>query len=127
MNNKLVIVIFSIVTAALVVAVIFLLLRPVKTITNFEECKQAGGTVLEMYPELCKIGNATFTNESQSVIDTTYVGMTEQDALASAAENNIPARVVERDGQGLPTDMSYTAGRHNFYVRDGVVYKVDVE
>ena len=53
--------------------------------------------------------------------------MLEDDALADASNNDIPARVVERDGEPLPVTMDFIEGRHNFYVRDDLVYKVEIE
>ncbi len=113
--------------AALAVAVGLLLARPTKVVANFEQCKAEGGAILEVYPEICKLGDATFTNNAQSVIDETYVGMTEAAALAKAQDQKTPARVVERDGKALPVTMDFAFGRYNLYVRDGKVYKVEVE
>ena len=56
-----------------------------------------------------------------------YVGMLEDDALTMAKKSNTPARVVERDDGSLPVTMDLVFGRHNFYVRDSLVYKVEVE
>lgn len=106
-----------------------LLLRPVKVVANFEQCKEAGGALMESYPEQCMINRVSFTNPDQSLdFDADkYVGMTEDDAMAEAKASNTPARVVERDGEGLPTTMDFIFGRHNFYIKDGKIYKVEVE
>lgn len=116
-----------IIVAALVTIVAALLARPVKVVSNFEQCKSAGGVMLESYPEQCLINGTTFTNSAQSVDGNTYIGMSEADALAKAKQDNTPARVVERDGEGLPVTMDFAFGRHNLYVRDGSVYKVEIE
>ena len=106
-------------------------------VTDFESCKAAGGIILEMYPEQCRVYGASYINESQVSPGTPepgattngdeYIGLSESDALAKAEEENIPARVVERDGEGLPITMDFVFGRLNFYVKDGNVYKVEVE
>ena len=97
-------------------------------VTNFEQCKQAGGRVAESYPEQCRIDDKMFVNQAQIVDESDgYVGMTEQDALAKAEAGETSARVVERNGRSLPTTMDLRYGRLNLYVRDGIVYKVVVE
>lgn len=53
--------------------------------------------------------------------------MTEKAALAKAGQDKTPARVVERDGKSLPVTMDFAFGRHNLYVKDGKVYKVEIE
>lgn len=111
----------------LTVIVGILLAQPVKVVANFEQCKAEGGAILEVYPEVCRIGNVSFTNNSQSVVDDTYVGMTEKAALAKAESEKIPARVVERNGESLPVTMDFVFGRNNLYVKDGKVYKVEIE
>lgn len=109
-------------------------LRPEKKVSNFEECRASGGALLETYPEQCRLGGVSYTNEAQQpperplpAGDDDYVGLSEDDALAKAEKLNTPARVVERDGEGLPATMDFVYGRHNLYVRDGLVYKVDIE
>lgn len=100
-----------------------------KNIDNFQACKDAGGMILESYPEQCKIDDKSFTNTAQSAGSTTdaYIGLSEQAALDKAKAENKPARVVERDGEALPVTMDYVQGRLNLYVKDGNVYKVQVE
>lgn len=100
-----------------------------KAVDNFEQCKAAGGAVMETYPEQCSINGMTFTNKAQSISNDSneYVGMSEADALAKAKQANTPARVVERNGEGLAVTMDFSFGRHNFYVKDGKVYKVEIE
>lgn len=56
-----------------------------------------------------------------------YVGMTEEDALRCAKENNKTARVIERDGDAVPSTMDLRAGRLNFSVEDGIVTGVEEE
>lgn len=113
--------------AVLVALVAVLLFRPVKVVSSFAQCKEAGGTLMESYPEQCAIGASTFVNSEQAQDGSEYVGMTEADALAKAAAESVPARVVERDGESLPVTMDFTFGRHNLYVKDSKIYKVEVE
>ena len=100
-----------------------------KDATNFKECANAGGTVMESYPERCTINGKTFTNESQSVETTgeAYVGLSEEAALNKAANAGRAARVVKRDNQELPITMDFSPGRLNLYVQDNRVYMVQVE
>ena len=94
---------------------------------SFESCKNAGGVILESYPEQCMIDGKSFVNESQVSKGSAYVGLTEQAAMDTAAIADVPHRVVERDGAPLPATMDYVIGRLNFYVRNGEVYWVEVE
>lgn len=118
---------------AVVVAWIFMV--PGTHVTNFAECKAANGKILETYPEQCLFNGKTYINKSQSASDNStstddekdYVGLGEQAALDKARSENVPARVVERDGEPLPADMSFVEGRLNFYIEDGVVVDVVVE
>lgn len=113
-----------------VLAALFLRERPADTtISNFQQCKDAGGSIAESYPEQCMIDGKTFVNDEQASVGTgeEYVGMTEQEALGKAESEDIPARVVERDGESLPVTMDLMHGRLNFFVRDGEVFRVNVE
>ena len=56
-----------------------------------------------------------------------YVGLTEEEALALAEDNNTTARVVERDGESLPVTMDLRPGRLNLVIEDGKVASVTVE
>lgn len=98
-------------------------------ITNFQTCKDAGGAILESYPEQCTLGGKTFTNSTQSIDSNAneYVGLAEQAALDKAARERKTARVVERDGESLAITMDYSPGRLNLTVKDGKVSKVQVE
>ncbi len=91
---------------------------------SFQDCKNAGGQLAEIYPETCYYKDKSFINSQQA---TNYEGLAEQDALDKAKSQNTPARVIERDGVGLPATMDFSEGRLNFSVRDGKVYKVDIE
>lgn len=106
-----------------------LLFKQPAVVTDFEECEKAGGDILTTYPEQCTIRGKTFTNTASKLNDRGkgYVGLTENVALEKASAANVPARVVERDGEALPVTMDYVLGRLNFYVKDGVVYKITVE
>ena len=97
-------------------------------INSFQACKDAGGMIAESYPEQCSINGMSFTNDAQSSGEADqYVGLTEQEALDKAEQNNKTARVVERDGESLTVTMDLMLGRLNFSVKDDRVYKVEVE
>ncbi len=118
------------VLALLIVAIMMVLfINPwKKPVTNFEECKATGSPILESYPEQCIYEGKTYVNEAQQAVSgSDYIGLSESDALARAEQSNTPARVVERDDEGLPVTMDFVFGRHNLYVRDGAVYRVEVE
>ena len=119
--------VLCLIVAALAAVIVILMLRPAKVVSNFEQCKAVGGAVLESYPEQCLIRGTTFTNSAQHVGGDDYVGLSETEALAKAKQANVPARVVERDGESLPITMDFAFGRHNLYVKDGKVYKVEIE
>lgn len=112
-------------------AITFLLVvrQPSKDITDFQSCKNAGGAIMESYPEQCAMNGKTFINDKQSLNDdvSEYVGLTEQAALDKAVSTGKAARVVERDGESLPVDASFQPGRLNFHVRDDKVITVVVE
>ncbi len=117
------------------VSIAALSLRPEKNVTDFESCKAAGGTILETYPEQCMIDGSSYTNEaqispenpSQSQDGSEYIGLTEDDAFAKAKRENVTARVVERDDEMLPVTMDFMFGRHNLHIKDGTVYRVEIE
>ena len=56
-----------------------------------------------------------------------YIGLTEKAAMDKARQDGVTARVVEREGEGVPVTMDLADGRHNFYIKNGTVYKVEVE
>lgn len=116
------------------VSVAALSFRPEKkAVTNFDECIAAGGARMESYPEQCLYEGRTYMDGNQQApaepigSGENYVGMTEDDALTLAEKSKTPARVVERDGESLPVTMDFIYGRHNLYIRDGAVYKVEIE
>lgn len=102
-----------------------------KSVSNFEECIAAGGARMESYPEQCLYESKTYINENQvapaGMPGDDYIGMAEEEALVKAGQSNTPARVIERDGESLPATMDFVFGRHNLYIKEGKVYKVDVE
>ncbi len=100
-----------------------------QSITTFEECKEATGEIAESYPEQCFINGMSFSNPDQKVEQPTdgYIGLSEEEALSKAEQDNKQARVVERDGESLPVTMDYMPGRLNFYVSDGKIEKVQIE
>lgn len=56
-----------------------------------------------------------------------YVGLTEAAAAALAEQNNVPFRVVERDGQPLDVTEDFRPGRINASIVDGIVTAYTVE
>jgi hypothetical protein len=122
---------FIIVAACCVVLAVFaaLLLRPGKEINDFQTCKDAGGAILESYPERCMIDKKSFTNKEQSLPGDVsgYIGLAEQVALDRAVAEGHSARVIERDGESLPVTMDFIPGRLNLIVKEGKVDRVQVE
>jgi hypothetical protein len=58
---------------------------------------------------------------------TDYVGLSEAAAAALAEENNVPFRVVERDGEALMVTEDWRPGRINAVVENGIVVSYTVE
>lgn len=56
-----------------------------------------------------------------------YVGLDEAEAEELASQNEVPFRVVERDGAMLPTTRDYREGRINAVVEDELVVSYTVE
>ncbi len=56
-----------------------------------------------------------------------YVGLPVSEAEMVAETNNVPFRVVERDGELLPTTRDYRPGRINAVVEEGVVVSYTIE
>ena len=128
------IVVLCILLCAAIVGAVLLNIAPGKNVQNYEECKAAGGTIAESYPEQCMINGKTFVNNGGDSGNATnadepkgYVGLSEEDALAKAKSENKPARVVERNGEALPVTMDFVVGRLNLTVNNGKVEKVEVE
>lgn len=68
------------------------------------------------------ISDTPSATEQESVpAATDYVGLTEAEAEALATQNDVPFRVVERDGEMLPTTRDFREGRINAVVENGVV------
>lgn len=55
------------------------------------------------------------------------IGLTEEEAVGVAADNDISFRVVERDGESLPVTMDYRPGRINAVVEGDAVIEYSVE
>ena len=128
------IVVLCVLLGAAIVGAVLLNIAPGKNVQNYEECKAAGGTIAESYPEQCMINGKTFVNsggDSGNATNTDkpkgYAGLLEEDALAKAKSENKPARVVERNGEALPVTMDFVVGRLNLTVNNGKVEKVEVE
>jgi hypothetical protein len=124
------------VLALIGMTIMMLLWRPGKqTVTNFQECKDAGGAIMESYPEQCMVDGKSFTNSVQAqpkpqpdpTRNGRYVGLSERTALDKAEAAGKNARIVERDGVYLPVDASFQPGRLNFHVKNGKVYLVHIE
>lgn len=130
LSSRWIVIVLCLIVAMGITAVAFLWKPGVdKTINNFETCKAAGGAILETYPEQCMINGKSHINNAQSVTPTVdgYVGLAEQAALDRAKSQSKAARVVERDGEALSMTMDFMPGRANLYVKDGKVYKVQIE
>jgi len=56
-----------------------------------------------------------------------YMGLTEAQAAARAESNDVPFRVVERDGESLPVTEDWRPGRINAAIEDGVVVSYTIE
>lgn len=123
------VVVICVVVVIVAAAILALVWKPGRNINSFQACKDAGGAILESYPEQCVIDGKSFTNSEQSVGDKAagYVGLTEQAALDKATAENKQARVVERDGESLPVDTSFQPGRLNLHVKNNTVYRVQIE
>ena len=124
--------------AGVVVVVVFAMNRQAASdINSFQTCKDAGGAILESYPEQCSKNGKTFTNPEQSLNPSDdqaiendaqdYVGLTEEHALSKASAANKAARVVQRDDEEMMITMDFSPGRLNLYVEDGKVVRVQVE
>lgn len=100
---------------------------PSQTINSFDACKDAGGALLQSYPEQCLIYGQTYVNTAQLNSGSEYVGLSEQAALDKAEAEDKQARVVERDGEPLEITADFVFGRLNLHIKDGVVYKVEIE
>ena len=97
-------------------------------VTNYQSCKDAGGRIAESYPEQCFIDDKSFVNPDHVASDEDeYIGLTEEEAMNKAGQENRPARVVERDGDMIPITMDLVHGRLNFSIENGSVYKVHTE
>lgn len=126
-KNWLVVVLCAVIVLAVAVLA-YLLLRPAPAVVNdFDACRDANGMMIETYPEQCTINGSTYTNSVRPQSNSAYIGMTEADALAKAKEDNVLARVVERDGEETPASMDFVQGRYSLYIKDGKVTKVIIE
>ena len=122
---------FICIALAIVVVITFVTMtqRTDNMIDSFQACKDAGGRIAESYPEQCFINGKSFTNDQQSLDDRSveYIGLTEQEVLDRASRANKAARVVSRDDEALPVTMDFMPGRLNLHIKNGKVYKVQVE
>ena len=118
---------FASVLLLVVGLILFLQTQSSPKVYDFQTCKNAGGALLESYPEKCMLNGKSFVNESQAGKENDYIGLTEQAAMDKAKNAGLPHRVVERDDESLAVTMDYVMGRLNFHVRDGHVYRVEIE
>lgn len=56
-----------------------------------------------------------------------FVWLSEEEAMELASENNIPFRVIMRDGEMLSATMDYRPGRINAEVEDAIVVDFSIE
>lgn len=130
-NNFILWVFMAVFVLAIAGVAVFMWLQSInkQSINTFHDCRQAGGSIAESYPEQCFINGKSFANPDQITNTSTddYIGLGEKAAMSKAEQDNKPARVVERDGESLQVTMDYVPGRLNFYVRDGKVDKVEIE
>lgn len=54
-------------------------------------------------------------------IASSYVGLSEQEAISKAKKDGLTYRVTERDGEGLMATMDYSADRINFAITNNKV------
>lgn len=128
------IILLCVVLGIVILGVVLLNITPGKNVQNYDECKAAGGSIAESYPEQCIINGKTYqqgsaTTGSKTNTDTPdgYVGLSEEAALGKAKSENKPARVVKRNGEALPVTMDFVQGRLNLTVNNGKVEKVEIE
>ncbi|MBY0538067.1 hypothetical protein K2P47_01560 [Patescibacteria group bacterium] len=67
------------------------------------------------------------TNVPASTTVSTIIGMTTAEAEAYATTQNVPFRVVMRDGESLPVTMDLRPGRINAVVEAGLVVSYTIE
>lgn len=53
-----------------------------------------------------------------------FIGLTEAEAGLQADRQNVPHRVISRDGQFFPVTMDYSESRLNFTIANGRVIRV---
>jgi len=56
-----------------------------------------------------------------------YIGLTISEAILLAERNNVPFRIIERDGESLAVTADYIPGRINARVVHGIVIEFEVE
>src|SRR5690606_2058607 len=128
-NPKLIrILLVAIVSIIIVMILVAVALPSEDSVEDFASCTKAGGDIREISPRQCVINGKTFTETIDDAESSdTYVGLSEEEANRKANQANVPHRVIERDGEQIPVTMDYVPGRLNFHVRDGEVYRVDIE
>jgi len=78
-------------------------------------------------PEQPVAETATEITPAAPEVPTDYIGLSEADAEALAGANGVMFRVVERDGQMLPTTRDFREGRISAVVENGMVVSYTVE
>lgn len=69
----------------------------------------------------------SFEEQRQASEGLDFIGLSETEAETLAQENDVPFRVVSRDGEPLPVTMDYRPGRINADIQDGIVASFSVE
>lgn len=131
-NWRWLIVTLVIAVVVLIGAVAYAVFFQGKDVNSFQACKEAGGNMTQDQPQQCEINGKTFTDKADKESDSQteqsgYIGLTEQEALDKAKQEDREARVVERDGESLLVTMDISHGRVNLTVEDGKVVDVYIE
>ncbi len=84
------------------------------------------GQVTSPYPPLVTEQMAERRRAAEALVDR-VLGLSEQAAAALAAEEGLPVRVVERDGEIFPLRADLRPGRLNLSLEKGLVTAVRVE
>ena len=131
-KRGLLIVVTVIAIAVLIAAGVWYVVASSK-ITNFSQCRDAGGKVIDDTPSQCKIYGKSFSdtknenNNSSLPDESQYKGLSIDVAIEKAKSDGVPYRIVKRDGESLPMTTDLIKGRLNFTVADDIVTDVEVE
>lgn len=125
--------------------------QPPRIVTNFEQCSEIFGSEITetrtwtRIERACDINDVRFYerdmvapppsdsqrsrggHDGSSRSGREFLGLTEEVAVAKAERADRPVRVLERDSEPFPATMDLVEGRVNLYIKDGVVYRVNIE